>query len=75
MVFILYARAFRKEEAVQTPQSRQAAVRRVLVIYAAISWGCLVAAAFIGNMVFIVLTGIIAVLASVGLVVRWSLKS
>lgn len=75
LAFIMHSRAFPKEEATQGPRSRQSAVRRVLVIYAAISWACLVAALLIGNVIFVVLTGIITVLASVGLVVRWSLDS
>lgn len=72
LVFILQSRAFPNEKAAQGPQSRQAAVRRVLVIYAAIAWACLLAAVLIGDVTFIVLTGVITVLASAGLALRWS---
>lgn len=72
LVFIMRFRAFPKEEADQGSQSQQPAVRRVLVIYAAISWVCLLVAVLIGSATSIVLTGIITVLASVGLALRWS---
>ncbi len=72
LVFIVQSRAFPNEEVAEGPQSRQAAVRRVLVIYASIAWVCLVAAVVIGDVTFIVMTGVITVLASAGVVVRWS---
>jgi hypothetical protein len=75
LLFIMRASVFSKEEYAQGALSRQSAVRRVLVIYATIAWICLAAAVAIGDMSFIILTGIIAVLASVGLVGFWSLDS
>lgn len=72
LIFIMQSRAFSGEGATQGSENQQSAVRRVLVIYAAISWACLVAAVFIGSATFIVLTVIIAALASAGLVLRWS---
>lgn len=69
------APAFSKEEYSQGVLSRQSAVRRVLVIYATIAWICLVAAVAIDDVSFIILTGAIAALATVGLVCLWSLES
>lgn len=75
VLFIVRSRAFPKEERSQGAFSRQSAVRRVLIIYATVAWICLAAAVFIGNIWFIILTGIIVVIASVGLLGFWSAKS
>lgn len=75
VLFIMRSRAFPKEDRSQGAFSRQSAVRRVLVIYATVAWICLAAAVFIGNIWFIILTGVIVVIASVGLLGFWSAKS
>ena len=48
--------------------ARRAAVRRVLIIYAVIGWLCFGVAIALGDIAFIILTGIMAALACVGLV-------
>lgn len=71
LLFIMRSREFSKGEFVEGMLSRQSAVRRVLVIYAVIAWICLMVAVAIGDISFIVLTGIITALASTGLVGFW----
>lgn len=75
VLFVMRSRAFPKEEPSQGALSRQSAVRRVLVIYATVAWVCFAAAVFIGNMSFIILTGVIVAIASVGLLGFWSARS
>ena len=74
LLFVMRSRAFPKGEYAQGVLSRQSAVRRVLIIYASIAWICLVVAVAIGDTSFMILTGIIALVASAGLVGLWSFK-
>jgi hypothetical protein len=74
LVFIMRSPAFSEEEqAMGHAPARQSAVRRVLVIYAIIAWFCFIGAIAIGDIVFIALTGVVALLASVGLLRLWSI--
>jgi archaellum biogenesis protein FlaJ (TadC family) len=72
LIFILRTHAFDQGEKASEKQDRQSAVRRALVIFAIIAWFCLVAALALGDVAFIVTTGIMAIIASAGLVRLWS---
>jgi hypothetical protein len=72
LVFIMRSSAFDKEQHVGDAQTRQSAIRRTLVIFAIIAWFCLGAAVALGDVAFIVTTGIMALLASAGLMRLWS---
>jgi hypothetical protein len=50
---------------------RRIAVKSVTTIYALIAWGCLAAALALGDVGFIVTTGAIAVVATLGLFIGW----
>lgn len=68
VIFLMRARGFEKVEAEGQTHARRAAVRRVLIIYAVIGWLCFGVAIAIGDIAFIILTGIMAALACIGLV-------
>jgi archaellum biogenesis protein FlaJ (TadC family) len=68
VIFLMRARGFEKVEAEGLTHARLTAVRRVVVIYAAIAWLCFLIAVALGDAAFIILTGIMAVLACAGLV-------
>lgn len=51
---------------------RRRTVRRALVIYALIAWVCFVAATAIGDPAFVIVLGVGALVAAVGLVLRWN---
>lgn len=72
LAFIMRSHAFNEEEKDGQTQVRRSAVRRVLVIYAAIALLCLVVAIALGDVAFIVTTGTMMLLAIVGLVFFWS---
>jgi hypothetical protein len=75
VIFLIRARGFEKVEAEGQTPARRAAVRRVLIIYAVVAWLCFVAAIALGDIAFIVLTGVIAVLACVGLIRVYSWRT
>lgn len=75
LAFIMRSHAFDEKEQAGHAKARQSAVRRVLVIYAIIAWFCLAAAVALGDVAFIVTTGIMALLASAGLVRLWSVRT
>lgn len=72
LVFIMRSHAFDEEEREGHAQARQSAVRRVLVIYATAAWICFATAVVLGDVAFIVTTGVLALLAGVGLARLWS---
>lgn len=77
LLFILRTDAFSQEEqgGHVSASRRGLALRSVLIIYATIAWICLVVAIAIGDMAFIVACGVIALIASIGLVRVWSVRS
>ena len=68
VIFLMRARGFEKVEAEGLTHARLAAVRRVVVIYTAIAWLCFFVAVALDDAAFIILTGVMAVLACVGVV-------
>jgi uncharacterized membrane protein len=57
----------RQEQDDSARAERRRALRPVLFLYVAVTWICLVAALAIGELAFIVLSGIMALIASIGL--------
>jgi hypothetical protein len=76
VLFIIRSHAFREvgqgDQTMATNQ-RRLAVRMVLVLYGIIAGICFVVAIVIGELAFIVLTGLILLLAIAGLGRSWSL--
>lgn len=75
LLFIARSRQSNDGEASGEGRALRSALRRVLTIYAAIAWLCVIVAVAIGDMVFIAMTGVVAILASAGLMYRWSPRS
>jgi hypothetical protein len=71
LTFIMRTHAIDEEEQAGHAQARRSAVRLVLVIYAMIAWLCLVVAVVLGGVALIATMGILALLASAGLVRLW----
>lgn len=65
-----YLRCERRGEG-SADQLRRQAVRSVLVSYAVITWFCLAVAVVVGEAAFIVITGAVALIASIGLRRYW----
>ncbi|MBS1881807.1 MAG: hypothetical protein JSS97_02490 [Actinobacteria bacterium] len=53
-------------------RDRLLAVRSVMVVFALVAWICLILAIVLGEVAFIALTGVIALMAAGGLVYAWA---
>jgi nitrate reductase NapE component len=70
IVFIIRATSDaddRDEQELPTRAERRRALKPVLFLYVGVTWICLVAAVAIGELAFVVLSGIMALIATIGL--------
>jgi hypothetical protein len=68
-------RSMRRQKSNLTAGQQRGAMKSVVAVYAIIAWVCLFAALALGDRGFVVTTGLIALIATLGLFVVWRGKS